>query len=287
MNLSWLAFPLKLAPTKLTATGLGMVLNLFFDRHPDIKERLAEMAGKRFCFEVQDLDQYFYMRVEGDGGVLVESESDDFADVTMSGDVSAFLALLFQTSDPDSLFFSRKLQLSGETDTGLQFKNLLDNVDIDWQEELTSLLGPMIGPTLYGMAETVKEKVTSGKEQVAENLGNWMDDKDIPRQDGLADWKDEVEALAEQVDAMDKRIDRLINKVKVKQAEATTKPSPAEKATTKKATTKKAPAKSTTRKKSPSAAGKTAAGKTSAGRKGNTTTKQGKESAKSGAEGDE
>lgn len=96
---SFLTLPLALVPASATAVGVGVVLNLFFRRHPELKERLAELAGKILCFEVHDLDRTFYMLVDSDGNIQLHPHSDTVPHVTMSGDAAAFLALLFQTQE--------------------------------------------------------------------------------------------------------------------------------------------------------------------------------------------
>jgi len=42
---------------------------------------------------------------------------------------SGFLALALRREDPDTLFFSRRLVLEGDTELGLALKNALDALD--------------------------------------------------------------------------------------------------------------------------------------------------------------
>ncbi|MCK8515823.1 SCP2 sterol-binding domain-containing protein [Methylonatrum kenyense] len=53
------------------------------------------------------------------------------ADVTIAATAEDLLLLLLRRSDPDSLFFQRRLRLSGNTELGLAVKNLLDTVTVD------------------------------------------------------------------------------------------------------------------------------------------------------------
>lgn len=53
------------------------------------------------------------------------------ADATISGTVNAFVLLASRQEDPDTLFFQRKLSIEGNTELGLEVKNLLDSVEID------------------------------------------------------------------------------------------------------------------------------------------------------------
>ncbi len=51
-------------------------------------------------------------------------------DVTFSATLDAFVLLASQKVDPDTLFFNRSLQISGDTELGLEIKNLIDQFDI-------------------------------------------------------------------------------------------------------------------------------------------------------------
>jgi len=52
-------------------------------------------------------------------------------DLTISATTRDYLALALREEDPDTLFFSRRLLMEGETDLGLLVKNTLDAVDWD------------------------------------------------------------------------------------------------------------------------------------------------------------
>jgi predicted lipid carrier protein YhbT len=53
------------------------------------------------------------------------------AQVSISGDWSDFLLLASRQEDPDTLFFRRRLVIEGDTELGLEIKNLLDSLDPD------------------------------------------------------------------------------------------------------------------------------------------------------------
>ncbi|SDU18524.1 ubiquinone anaerobic biosynthesis accessory factor UbiT [Halopseudomonas salegens] len=54
---------------------------------------------------------------------------DQSADACIAGSWRDFLLLASRQEDPDTLFFRRRLQLSGDTELGLAVKNLLDSLD--------------------------------------------------------------------------------------------------------------------------------------------------------------
>ena len=52
-------------------------------------------------------------------------------DLIISATTRDFMALALREEDPDTLFFSRRLRMEGDTDLGLLVKNTLDAVDWD------------------------------------------------------------------------------------------------------------------------------------------------------------
>ena len=55
----------------------------------------------------------------------------DGAEATFAGDARSLLLLAARREDPDTLFFQRRLVIEGDTELGLQVKNLIDSIDFD------------------------------------------------------------------------------------------------------------------------------------------------------------
>ncbi|MBF0368466.1 MAG: SCP2 sterol-binding domain-containing protein [Magnetococcales bacterium] len=227
MLLNWFSSPLKMAPPPVVAVMVGVILNLYFKRYPELKERLRELEGKIFQFEVEDIGQSYFMTVELSGEVQVHTYADEPPHVTMAGDMSAFLALLFNTTDPDSLFFSRRLKLSGETDTGLQFKNLLDNAEIDWERELSTVMGGPAARTVLAMAEKAREAGEKSGEWLTDGVEQWMDDQQIPRKKRINKFREAAEEVADRVERLEGRISRVSKKLNLSQATPVSEDEPA------------------------------------------------------------
>ena len=73
-------------------------------------------AGLRLAFAVQD------------GGLVPLGNVQ--ADATISAEARDFIALALRAEDPDTLFFSRRLTLEGDTELALEVKNTLDGMDL-------------------------------------------------------------------------------------------------------------------------------------------------------------
>ena len=88
---------------------------------------LPATRGKVIAIHVRDAGLRLAFSVQDSGLVPLGNVP---ADATISADARDFLALALRTEDPDTLFFSRRLALEGDTELALQVKNTLDGFDL-------------------------------------------------------------------------------------------------------------------------------------------------------------
>jgi len=118
---------LRFIPLWLEALVAGVFASTIIDRNPAFKERLKEIDDKIFLFEATDIGKGFYLYIK-DGDIRVIPHSARNPDVTMRGETSILFGLLLGKMDPDTVFFSRKLEVSGDTAIAVHFKNILNSL---------------------------------------------------------------------------------------------------------------------------------------------------------------
>jgi len=91
------------------------------------RNSLEPLAGKTISLEASDLGTR--VRVAYDGNRFRSYGGSAPADLTIRSTASGFIALALRREDPDTLFFSRRLVMTGDTELGLVVKNLLDAID--------------------------------------------------------------------------------------------------------------------------------------------------------------
>ena len=87
---------------------------------------LEFMRGRRLGIEVTDLGLAWV--VEFDGMRLRGCRSGTLAEATVRGSLTDLLLLASRQEDADTLFFQRRLQLTGDTELGLTARNLLERL---------------------------------------------------------------------------------------------------------------------------------------------------------------
>ncbi len=113
----------QLPPTLLLVTGLNLALGRILPR-----EQLEPLLGKRLRIRVSDAGLSLGFGLTARGFVPTPPHPDP--DLVISATARDFLALMLREEDPDTLFFSRRLLMEGDTDLGLLVKNTLDAVEL-------------------------------------------------------------------------------------------------------------------------------------------------------------
>lgn len=110
--------------------------------NPILKDKLPEdvtefMLGKQFRIAVTDAGVNFNF-VWTKGG-FVPGWGNTEPDLTISASAQDFYLLSKREEDPDTLFFSRRLVMEGDTELGLMIKNTLDSLELNVFELVKSL----------------------------------------------------------------------------------------------------------------------------------------------------
>ena len=116
---------LALLPEAPPAHALALALNAGIHLGLVSRESLEPLRGKTVALEATDLGT----RLRVEYAVKRLKASRRKPDLTIRATVSGYLALLLRREDADTLFFTRRLVMTGDTELGLVVKNLLDAID--------------------------------------------------------------------------------------------------------------------------------------------------------------
>lgn len=128
----FLRFPLKYAPSALKRHGLQQLLSWQF-HHALAEGELDFLQGRWLGIEIRDLGLSWATTVEH-GKLCVASRND--ADVWFRGDANDLVLVAARRLDPDTLFFQRRLVIEGDTELGLEVKNLMDAIELEFMPVL-------------------------------------------------------------------------------------------------------------------------------------------------------
>jgi predicted lipid carrier protein YhbT len=104
-----------------------VALNLVIKPHlPD--DVRAGLAGRHLRVRVSDAGVAFDFTWRGDGFAALKRNGAP--DLEIGACARDFVALAKREQDPDTLFFSRRLSMEGDTELGLLVKNTLDAMEL-------------------------------------------------------------------------------------------------------------------------------------------------------------
>ncbi|MCG3730030.1 ubiquinone anaerobic biosynthesis accessory factor UbiT [Vibrio cincinnatiensis] len=134
---SILRSPIHLLPKsvqkKVLLDGLKMVF------HEALVDGDFEFLNDKWLkVEIRDLDLHWYISYQQDRLLVADVPQQE--DVSFSGNLNDLILIAGRKEDPDTLFFQRRLSIEGDTELGLEVKNLMDSVDLQQLPQALQIL---------------------------------------------------------------------------------------------------------------------------------------------------
>lgn len=123
----FLSLPLSLTPFAVKRVLLQQLLNWQF-RHALAEGELDFLQARYLGIEIADVNLRWITTIE-EGQLRVVQEAE--ADVWFRGNANDLLLVAARKADPDMLFFQRRLVIEGDTELGLEVKNLMDALELE------------------------------------------------------------------------------------------------------------------------------------------------------------
>ncbi|MDR9830786.1 SCP2 domain-containing protein [Vibrio sp. FNV 38] len=93
---------------------------------------------------------------------LVVADHPVKEDVSFSGSLNDLVLIAGRKEDPDTLFFQRRLSIEGDTELGLEVKNLMDSIDLNsLPKAMQVMLEQLADFVQKGLSETPTSKEVS------------------------------------------------------------------------------------------------------------------------------
>ena len=123
-----LSLPARLTPSFVHYGALTTALNLIF--YKNLKQgELDFLQNKIIHITIEDAGVEF--RISLKQKKIIPASHNTHVDLELKGTVYNYMLLASRREDTDTLFFSRRLHMQGDTELGLYVKNFLDGMDMD------------------------------------------------------------------------------------------------------------------------------------------------------------
>lgn len=123
---------------------LSRVVRRIAARHPSLFARLGPHQSTDFLIDPLELPFALHLRPDPQALVFraVPRDAAPAAGAVIRGRFLLLLELLDSEEDGDAAFFSRDLEVSGDTEAVVRLRNALDDVDGSIAEETAEMFGP-------------------------------------------------------------------------------------------------------------------------------------------------
>ena len=195
---------------EILLASLETSINRYLALDPEKMAQFASLEGKVIAIDIKGIDESLYL-YPGADGLMVRGVFDGEADTTLSGTPLA-LARLGLSENAAPVLFSGEVKIAGDSRLGHQFKRLLSEVNIDWEEQLSTYLGDVLAHQLGNVARDWNHWFQRSKQSLALDLGEYLQEESrmVATKAELDRFVSRVDQLREAVDRLDARIRKLI-----------------------------------------------------------------------------
>jgi len=182
------------------------VINRYLALDPEALEKLAKLNGKVIEMELIGVNKSIYM-LPNETGMQVMMQCDEMPDTVLRG-TPLSLFKMSMVSNVASLLLTGKVEISGDTKLGHQFKNIFSSMDIDWSEPLAKIMGDGLA---YQITQSGKKFGHWGKDtikSVSTSLSEYLQEES---RDVVSDA--ELDIFYKKVDQLRDNVDRLQAKI--------------------------------------------------------------------------
>ena len=123
---------------------LSRVVRRIADRHPSLFARLGPHQTTDFLIDPVELPFALHLRPDPQALVFraVPRDAAPRGGAVIRGRFMLLLELIDSEEDGDAAFFSRDLEVSGDTEAVVRLRNALDDIDGSIAEETAAMFGP-------------------------------------------------------------------------------------------------------------------------------------------------
>lgn len=193
----------------LLSAGIETGINTLQKWDQQGASRRQRLAGKVFSIELKELAQPFFFVVSTQQ-VDVLGRYEGQPDVAVKLSMSA-LDDLKDSAKTTQLIKQDKLEVEGDIQLLQQFAELLTEMDIDWEEELSRYLGDVLAHKLCYGAKQLKQGAQKQACRLQHNVAEIITEEYrlVPGPLEVAHFCDEVSLLSEQLQAVEARLAKL------------------------------------------------------------------------------
>ncbi len=193
----------------LLSAALESAFDLYLRQDPDALQRCAALQDKVIAVNLADTDFTLYFLPDTEG-IKVLTHYEGEPDTLLRGTPAGFARLAVEARE-DALFHGA-VEISGDTEIGQQFQDLLTGVDWDWEEQLSKITGDMVAHQVGELARRGQKWLGETSETLQQDVTEYLQEEAqlLPTHVEIKAFLDDVDQLRADTDRLSARVERLL-----------------------------------------------------------------------------
>jgi len=181
-----------------------MFLNRFLQLDPEAINHLTPLSGKVIRVELNVLSHYWLFTSDA---IHLTKDYNGLIDLVVRGSFFDFIRLGFMKRESTAI----PIQVSGDMEFAKQFQDLFANLEIDWEEQLSRVVGDTIAYPLARFLKSMHHWARHSTESMAQNITDYLQAEIgcLVAEEEIQIFCSDVDDLRDQVARLQARIERL------------------------------------------------------------------------------
>jgi len=191
---------------------LEAMINKYLSLDPEVTEKLAELEGRVIAVEITGVNKILYF-FPHQAGMDVTEQYQNQADTTLKGSPLALLKMSM-SKDVAELMLKGEVEIKGDVRLGRNFKKILSEIDIDWEEYIARIIGDASAHHLKSLTKKIMNWGRQAGKDIAADVSEYLQEesRDVVSKPELEMFYQHVDTLRNRLDRFQARLEALKNK---------------------------------------------------------------------------
>jgi len=192
-------------------SALEAAINHCLQFDPDALQRVRTLTGKVVGIELLGLSLKFYLLPDS-VGLQLRAEFDGEVDVWLRGAPLSMMRMGLG-GDQQKALFSGDVAIEGDTETGQHIRDIMNDLDLDWEEQIATLVGDVIGHKIGNVVRGVADWAAQTRATVEQDVSEYLQEESrlLPHREEVGPFLDAVDTLRSDVERMEARVQHLLD----------------------------------------------------------------------------
>lgn len=194
-------------------TALQKAINHCLTFDPGALQRVRALAGKVIGIELLGLGLKFYL-LPDTVGLKLQPQHHGEVNVWLRGAPFSMMRMGLGGETQQQALFGGDVEITGDTELGQQVRDIVNDLDLDWEEQLTKLVGDVVGHKIGNVVRGVADWAGETRNTLEQDLGEYLQEESrlLPHREEIGPFLEAVDTLRSDIDRLEARVKRLFDR---------------------------------------------------------------------------